>query len=124
MTAEATMAYEIGVEWINNYNNLNPLTHEHEDAGGFYDELVNNDGAGGLFNWGDQNAWEEDFKRLSKGGTANLWADTADFVYFTGHGSPSGLYFRSDVPDDSQIECDHLTGPTNGDLRLGGDDLE
>ena len=118
------MAKEIGVEWVNNYDCQNPLTHEHEDAGGFYDELVNHDGWVGNFNWGDSCAWEQDFKRPDKGGTANRWADAADFVYFTGHGSPWGFYFRCDVPDDDMIESDHYSGPDNGDLRLGRQDLE
>jgi hypothetical protein len=30
---------EVGVEWINDYDHLNTLTHEHTDAGGLYDEL-------------------------------------------------------------------------------------
>ena len=71
------MAYGIGVEWINNYNNLNQLTHEHEDAGGFYDELRFNDGATGLFNWGDSFAWEDDFKANARGGHADQWVETS-----------------------------------------------
>jgi hypothetical protein len=118
------MSKEVGVEWINNYDTLNKLTYEHLDAGGFYNELVWHDGWTGKFNWGDTNAWEEDFKRTDKGGTDNQWVDSADFVYFTGHGSPWGFYFRSDSPDDSLVECDHYSGPTNGDLRLGNGDLE
>jgi hypothetical protein len=118
------MAKEVGVEWINNYDCLNQLGCEHEDAGGFYDELVNHDGWVGAFNWGDSNAWEEDFKRPDKGGTANSWVDAADLVYFTGHGSPWGFYFRCDTPDDNLVECDHYSGPTNGDMRLGRVDLE
>lgn len=118
------MAKEVGVEWINAYDCLNQLTHEHEDAGGFYDELVHHDGWVGSFNWGNGAAWEQDFKRPDKGGTANSWVDTADFVYFTGHGSPWGFYFRCDVPDDNLVECDHYSGPANGDLRLGLIDLE
>jgi Family of unknown function (DUF6345) len=120
------MAYGIGVEWINNYNNLNQLTHEHEDAGGFYDELRFNDGATGLFNWGDSFAWEDDFKANARGGHADQWVETADIVYFTGHGSPSGFYFRSDTPDDSQVIGDFVTSSAgnDGDLRLGHGDLE
>lgn len=118
------MTREVGVEWVNNYDWLNQLTHEHEDAGGFYNELVNHDGWVGRFNWGNSNAWEEDFKRTDKGGTANHWVDTVDFAYFTGHGSPWGFYFRSDVPDDSIVEADHYSGPDNGDMRLGMLDLE
>jgi hypothetical protein len=114
----------VGVEWINAYDCLNALTHEHTDAGGFYNELVTYDGWVGLFNWGNSNAWEEDFKRPDKGGTADDWADAADFVYFTGHGSPWGFYFRCDRPDDGLVESDNYTGPTNGDLRLGNYNCE
>ncbi len=66
------MAKEVGVEWVNNYDCLNVLTHEHEDTGGFYNELVNYDGWVGSFNWGDGNAWEQDFKRPEKGGTVSI----------------------------------------------------
>jgi hypothetical protein len=114
----------IGVEWINDYDTLNKLTHEHEDAGGLYDELVDHDGWVGRFNWGDANAWEDDFKRASRGGHAHDWIETCDLVYFTGHGSPRGFYFRSDRPDDSLVECDHHSGPTNGDMRLGSGNLD
>jgi len=114
----------VGVEWINNYDWLNQLTHEHEDAGGFYDELISHAGWIGSFNWGDSNAWEDDFKRTDKGGHAPDWVDSVDFCYFTGHGSPWGFYFRSDVPDDSIAESDYNSGPLNGDLRLGRNNLE
>jgi Family of unknown function (DUF6345) len=118
------MAKELGVEWVNAYDCLNPLTDEHKDAGGFYDELVHHEGWIGSFNWGDANAWEEDFKRASKGGTASKWVDAVDFAYFTGHGSPWGFYFRCDAPDDNLVECDGYSGPSNGDLRLGRGDLD
>jgi hypothetical protein len=120
------MAYGIGVEWINSYNNLNQLTHEHEDAGGFYDELRFNDGASGKFNWGDTLAWEDDFKANARGGHADEWVEQADIVYFTGHGSPTGFFFRSDTPDDSQVIGDFTStnAGNDGDLRLGHNDLE
>ena len=120
------MSYGIGTEWINAYNNMNALTHEHEDAGGFYDELRVHDGATGLFNWGDGNAFEDDFKANSRGGHADQWVERADIVYFTGHGSPSGFYFRSDVPDDSHVRGDFTStsAGNDGDLRLGHGDLE
>lgn len=119
------MAYSIGVEWINKYNNLNQLTHEHEDAGGFYDELRFNDGATGLFNWGDTLAWEDDFKANARNGHADQWVERAEIVYFTGHGSPTGFYFRSDTPDDSEVIGDYTTtnAGNDGDLRLGHNKL-
>ena len=119
------MSKKVGVEWINNYDCHNPLVHEHEDAGGFFHELVNHDGWTGAFNFGDTNAWEEDFKRPDKGGTADQWIDTVDFAYFTGHGGPFvAAYFRCDVPDDDRLESDYYSGPDNGDLRLGRNNLE
>lgn len=118
------MAKQVGVEWIDAYDCLNALTHEHEDAPGFYNELVQHDGWIGSFNWGNSNAWEEDFKQTSKGGTAPQWADAVDFAYFTGHGSPWGFYFRCDIPDDNLVECDGYSGRSNGDVRLGSGDLE
>ncbi|RHA44387.1 DUF6345 domain-containing protein [Cellulomonas rhizosphaerae] len=120
------MSYSIGVEWINAYNNLNALHHEHEDAGGFYDELRLHDGATGLFNWGDSAAWEDDFKANARGGHADQWVERADIVYFTGHGSPSGFYFRSDTPDDSQVRGDFTSTSSgnDGDLRLGHNNIE
>ncbi|MGD8453225.1 MAG: DUF6345 domain-containing protein [Phycisphaerae bacterium] len=114
----------VGVEWVNNYDWLPQLSHEHEDAGGFFDELVQHAGWIGAFNWGDGNAWEDDFKRTDKGGHAPDWADAVDICYFTGHGSPWGFYFRSDVPDDDTAESDHVSGALNGDLRLGKNNLE
>lgn len=120
------MAYGIGVEWINDYDNLNKLHHEHEDAGGFYNELRNHDGATGVFNWGDSNAWEDDFKANARGGHADQWVERADIVYFTGHGSATGFYFRSDVPDDSHARGDFTStsAGNDGDLRLGRGDLD
>jgi len=114
----------VGVEWINKYDCHNPLGCEHEDAGGFYHELVSHDGWTGKFNWGDSDAWEQDFTRPERGGDSNNWADACNFVYFTGHGSPWGFYFRCDVPHDDIVESDHYTGADNGDMRIGKKNLE
>ncbi len=114
----------VGVEWINAYDCQNQLTYENVDAGGFYDELVNHEGWTGKFNWGDGDAWENDFKRTDKGGHAPDWADSVDFCYFTGHGSPWGFYFRCDIPDDGVVESDYSSGADNGDLRIGKVNLE
>jgi uncharacterized protein DUF6345 len=120
---EPAMA-KVGVEWVNNYDWTGQLTYEDQDAGGCYDELVNHAGWIGAFNWGNSAAWEDDFKRNDKNGSANAWADSVDLCYFTGHGSPWGFYFRSDVPDDNTIESDYSSGPDNGDLRIGKYNLE
>lgn len=118
------MSKKVGVEWVNQYDCLNALGCEDQDAGGLYHELTSHDGWVGKFNWGDANAWEQDFTRTSKGGDAPHWADAVDLCYFTGHGSPWGFYFRCDVPDDNIVESDHYSGPDNGDLRIGQNQLE
>ena len=97
----------VGVEWVNDYDWLNRLTHEHEDAGGFYDELVDHAGWIGSFNWGDGNAWEDDFKRVDKDGHALDWADAVDFCYFTRTWQPVGLLFSRRRPCAGTAESDH-----------------
>ena len=83
---------KVGVEWVNNYDWLNQLTHEHEDAGGFYDELVQHAGWIGSFNWGNGNAWEDDFKRTDKIRTATPppgWTPSTSAAS-PGTGAPAG----------------------------------
>lgn len=115
------MAYGIGVEWINDYDNMKKLHNRGEDAGGFYEELCDHDGATGLFNWGDGNAFEDDFKADDRGGHAGEWIERADIVYFAGHGCSSGFWFRSDVPDDDKLRSDFTTttAGNDGELRAG-----
>ena len=96
------MAYGIGVEWINNYNNLNQLTHEHEDAGGFYDELVNHDGWIGRLQLGRRQRLGGRLQSAApKAATPTSGSRPATSSTSPGHGSPCGFYFRSDTPDDS-----------------------
>jgi hypothetical protein len=95
---------EVGVEWVNNYHGTAPnLAACDDDAGGFYNALGNK-GWTKVFNWGDDNAWEEDFKSPEKpgGGTDTSWADNVDFAYFSGHGNQSGFYFGVSK-DDYQV---------------------
>ena len=40
----------------------------------------------GTFDYGDEWAWEEDFKTQSQGGTDYMYADAVDLVYFAGRG--------------------------------------
>jgi Family of unknown function (DUF6345) len=93
------LANYVGVEWINDYNNLNKLTHEHEDAGGLYDELVNHDGWVGRFNWGNSNnAWEDDFKRTAKGGHAPDWVENVRYRLLHGPRKSVGVLPFEAIP--------------------------
>lgn len=116
---------ELGVEWINDYDHLNTLTHEHTDAGGFYDELTIHDGWTGDFNWGNANAWASDFISKDAGGDDVHWVDEVDIAYFTGHGGPFGFYFKEDTSGNPSVFADnHSADGAAGNLRLGDVDLE
>ena len=120
-------AYEVGVEWTNDYGflyydpdegliYLGDLSGCDDDAIDFYNKL-GNDGWSQDFNWGDANAWEEDFKKESLGGTDYIWIDEQDFAFYAGHGSPTGFYFNNDH-DDKKLRCTD----TNHDAEWGNDD--
>jgi Family of unknown function (DUF6345) len=92
--AAADSTLRIGVEWVMNYHNpkLN-LSLTKADAEGLYYWL-------GIWGWqrsfdyGNDSAWEKDWRDCSLGGIdCNLGVDHSEFVYFSGHGSPSSWYF-------------------------------
>lgn len=107
---------EVGVEWVNQYHGFaGELSACDDDAVGFYDTM----GARGFtksFNWGNDNAWEQDFKSPEKpgGGTDTSYADNVDFVYFSGHGNTDGFYFGTTI-DDHQV---HYNDAVWGDKDL------
>jgi hypothetical protein len=84
----------IGVEWVMNYHNPNlNLAKTQADAEGLYNWL----GAIGWsksFDYGNDAAWEKDWRDCSLGGI-DCWigVDRADLVFFSGHGSPVSWYF-------------------------------
>jgi hypothetical protein len=92
--ASPAAAFTMGVEWIQYYNGTNPdLPGVPPDANGFYNSLLGQ-GWTGRFNWGNNSAWEKDWRDCSLGGIdCTLGVDRAEFVYFSGHGSPARIYF-------------------------------
>jgi hypothetical protein len=90
----------IGIEWVKKYNGLaGNLTNTKAQAEGFYNTLAGSR----QFNWGDDLAWDRDFEQAGLGspvdGTDNTWADNADFVFFSGHGSSDRFYFGTKIDD-------------------------
>lgn len=84
----------IGVEWVMNYHNpdLN-LGQTQPDAEGLYTWLGIN-GWVKTFDYGNDAAWERDWRDCTLGGKdCTYGVDRAQFVYFSGHGSPSSWYF-------------------------------
>jgi hypothetical protein len=70
-------------EWVENYSG-SPLSNTSEDADGLRDALPSD---WSKTRYGNSSAWEEDFKRMSYGGTNESYADAHDLVFFSGHGS-------------------------------------
>lgn len=76
---------EIGVEYVHNYGGTGNLPSSDDTARELYDML----GRGGWirrFIYGNRWAWEEDYKRASKGGTEYRYLDSVDLAFFHGHG--------------------------------------
>jgi hypothetical protein len=86
----------VGVEWINNFPDpcrQNPLSYCDEVAEGFLNGMVSR-GHTGKFNWGNQNAFETDFRETTLGGNDSNWVDTVDFALFSSHGGTNGNVFQ------------------------------
>jgi len=122
-------AYEVGVEWTNDYGfwyndpdegwiNLGDLSGCDDDATDFSNKL-GNDGWSQDFNRGDGDAYEEGFKKESLGGTDSDWIDEVDFAFYAGHGYPTGFYFNNDHDDKKLRGTD-----THHDAEWGDLDLE
>ncbi len=84
----------VGVEWVLNYHNPKAnLGLTKADAEGFYNWLGSR-GWQKTFDWGNDNAWEKDWRDCTLGGIdCNYGADRVQFTFFSGHGSPVSWYF-------------------------------
>jgi hypothetical protein len=97
----------VGVEWCNLYNGapgLADISGTDTSAQGFKARIQSLPGWSSRFDWGNDAAWEQDFKFLTapSGGTDSYWADNVHFAFFAGHGSSGAFYFGSQA-DDHQI---------------------
>ena len=81
----------VGVEWINDFHkdacSQNQLVYMNTHAEGFLNSMVSK-GHASVFDWGDDNAWETDFRNPSSGGGGDAlnWSDNVNFCYFADHG--------------------------------------
>jgi len=85
-----------GVEWINTFSapcTLPNLSNRANDAEGFQNAMASN-GHISMFDWGDDNAWETDFRSPAFGGDSLNWSDNVNFCYFADHGGNSGTVFQ------------------------------
>ncbi|MCC6552018.1 MAG: hypothetical protein IT372_03215 [Polyangiaceae bacterium] len=85
----------VGTEWIGTCGGLGGSAG---NAGGFVNQFQSS-GISAQFNWGEQSAWEIDFKDPTYGGQDTSYADAVDLVFYTGHAAGDGFQFCSSVND-------------------------
>lgn len=90
----------VGVEWVNSYlrSGLSYLQHNESNVTRLVDELARI-GWSTAFNWGEESAWERDFKDVARGGADNQVVDSVALAYFSGHGNRDGLLFDTQRDD-------------------------
>lgn len=106
-----------GIEWVNEYHSrASDLSNNDNNAQGFYNNLSGTKD----FEYGNDSAWDQDFEESGTGspstGTDTIYADDVDIVFFSGHGSRSGMFFGVDDRDDGTAKP--------SELGLGNRDLE
>jgi hypothetical protein len=92
----------VGVEWCNLYHGSAPdISGTDASAQGFRAAMQALPSWSSRFDWGNDTAWEEDFKLAGAagGGTDSYWSDNVHFAFFAGHGSSGSFWFGSTVDD-------------------------
>lgn len=105
----------VGVEWCNIYHGvpgLADISNTDPSAQGFKNYIKGLPGWTSRFDWGNDMAWEQDFKfsNAPGGGTDYIWADNVDFAFFAGHGSSGAFYFGSNIDDHQMLAQDARWG--------------
>lgn len=85
----ASTKVRVGAEWINTWHNdackQSNLSYRDDRAIGFYDEMGSR-GHTKVFCWGNDNAWERDFRHPDHGGDSLNWIDDVHFAFYSDHG--------------------------------------
>jgi hypothetical protein len=79
----------VGAEWINTFHNdackQNNLSYRDDHAVGFCNKMKDR-GHVLAFCWGEDNAWERDFRHPAYGGDSLNWIDNVHFCFYSDHG--------------------------------------
>lgn len=115
-----------GVEWVNIYSNVSfsparsNLTYCEQNAMKFYTKLS----GFGKFHYGNNLAWDKDFEQdltstsaANPAGFDNFVAETADMVYFSGHGTQDSMLFGVLGNDNGEAAYDELQLGQKGILK-------
>ncbi|UQA56751.1 DUF6345 domain-containing protein [Polyangium aurulentum] len=98
----------VGTEWIGTCGGLGGSS---SSANGFAN-VFKSKGASVPFNNGEFDAKEKHFKDPNKGGNDDLYADSVDMTFFTGHADSEGFYFCSSTTDQALTYQDARWGQT------------
>lgn len=110
---------EVGVEYINNFHGIAPnLSMTDDDALSLYNRL-GNCGWVRRFAYGNDAAWETDWKGADKPGHGqeNTYVDSVDLAYISTHGWADGFLFGS-------THDDHYLTTSECRLNWGDQDAE
>lgn len=103
----------VGVEWCNLYHGSAPdISGTAASAQGFKNKMQSLPAWSSRFDWGNDAAWEQDFKHAGApgGGTDSYWVDNVHFAFFAGHGSSGSFWFGSEFDDHEQRAQDSRWG--------------
>jgi hypothetical protein len=79
----------VGAEWVNTFHadacQQTDLNYCDERAKGFCNKMKDK-GHTRAFLWGNDNAWERDFRHPDNGGDSHNWVDNVHFCYYANHG--------------------------------------
>jgi hypothetical protein len=105
---------DVATEWVGTFNHQGDLPGVPGNASGF--RSVNGDqGVPIRFNWGNNDAFEVDFKDPALGGQDTDWVDSTDMLFYSGHANGNGWVLESEE-DDQSVRYE--------DARYGNHDLE
>jgi hypothetical protein len=111
-------AYETGDEWAEDYPGTgNDLSSPNETSQRFSDYLGDR-GWSWIFDWGNADCWEEDYKRHDLGGNNNSWVDATDIFMHCSHGSDDILWLARTDRDDTDVTATDINDAWgDGDLE-------
>jgi hypothetical protein len=88
----------VGVEWVNRFPASGQPCHQDtldycDDRAHGFIAAMGGRGHTGVFEWGDSNAWETDFRHPNFDGDSLNWSDNVHFCYFADHGGNDNNIF-------------------------------
>lgn len=85
----SVLKVRVGAEWVNKFHNnackQGDLSYSDDHAKDFCSEMKKK-GHTEVFVWGNDNAWERDFRHPDHGGDSLNWLDNVHFCFYSDHG--------------------------------------